>query len=334
MVDESMTLQSLLEDERIREVAPYAIKALDLSREPLWTKTLAQLRREQWGGNVERGMNRLFRAAEEGTYCHRIWSETDIAADPDKAGVNLVWLPSDDPGADDRPYLLILPGGGFVNVWNLTEGWPIADHFNAKGYHAFVLTYRVGGDRTIPHEMEDVAAALRYIRDHQAQFRGRWDRYITCGFSAGGYLVCLWSTKELGYGAFDLPKPRAMFPVYPFVSWRVAGEFAPETTGLAGLHLEETLRSAYEIPEHVEGFPPCALFLAAEDTTVPPEHSRVLKRALDAQGIPCRLEICPKGGHGFADGSFMGMKGWPERAIDWYEDLVKNENLGKAEATV
>ena len=63
----------------------------------------------------------------------------------------------------------------------------------------------------------EIARALRLIRDREAFFHVRADRYITCGFSAGGYLVCLWNTGK-GYPAFGRPKPQAVFPIYPFVS--------------------------------------------------------------------------------------------------------------------
>ncbi len=50
----------------------------------------------------------------------------------------------------------------------------------------------------------------------------KWDpdSYITCGFSAGGYIVCLWNTEK-GYRSFGLPKPKACFPIYPVTSYRI-----------------------------------------------------------------------------------------------------------------
>ena len=81
------------------------------------------------------------------------------------------------------------------------------------------------------------------------------------------------------------------------------------------------MNGCYEIPEHAEGFPPCAFFLAAGDELVDPQHSKLLAGALEKLNIPCRLEIGPEGGHGFADGSGMCMEGWPERAVSWYESL-------------
>ena len=94
-----------------------------------------------------------------------------------------------------------------------------------------------------------------------------------------------------------------------------------EAIRLYGCPVEEAVKTDYEIPEHAAGFPPCAIFLAAEDDLVNPENSKMLARALEELHIPCRLEIGPTGGHGFADGSGMCMEGWPERAVRWYESL-------------
>ena len=81
------------------------------------------------------------------------------------------------------------------------EGWPIAAQFNELGYHTAVLTYQVEGtERLLEKDMEDFARALRLIRDRREIFHADADRYITCGFSAGGYLVCLWNTG-MGYPA-------------------------------------------------------------------------------------------------------------------------------------
>ena len=52
-----------------------------------------------------------------------------------------------------------------------------------------------------------------------------------------------------------------------------------------------------------------------------PANSKMLAAALEKQGIPCRLEIGPEGGHGFADGTGMCMAGWTERAVRWFESL-------------
>lgn len=326
MTYENETLGALLSDPRIALIAKDAIRNRDLSKEPLWNKTPAELKEEHFfSGEVARGIARLYRAADAGEWYFPLYGREEWAQDPARRGVNVVFLSSEVSAADERPFILLVPGGGFVNVWNLTEGWPIAEQFNRLGYHVFILTYQVDGEeKLLEKNMEDFARALRFIRENEKRFHLRSGRYITCGFSAGGYLACLWNTKK-GYPAFGLPKPEATFPVYPVTSLKEEiryGESDPASDlRLYGCSLAEAAQTDYEIPEHVEGFPPCAVFLAAEDELVDPENSRLLAKALEAARIPCRLEIGPTGGHGFADGSGMCMAGWTERAIRWYESL-------------
>ena len=319
------TLGQWLTDERIAKIAPDAIREWDLSKEEMWNKTLTQLREEHFGGEIREGLERLYAAADSGEWYYPLYSEEECATDAARQGVNLVWFPSAEAGADERSFILLVPGGGFVNVWNLTEGWPVANQFNRLGYHVFILTYQVEGEKDLlEHIMEDFARGLRLIRENARRFHVRADEYMTCGFSAGGYLICLWNT-EMGYRAYGLPKPRAAFPVYPVVTLKppvaYEGMSPEEAMRLYGCSLQEAMNSAFEIPEHAEGFPPTALFLAAEDDLVNPENSKILARALEGLGIPCRLEIGPTGGHGFADGTGMCMEGWTGRAVHWFEQL-------------
>ena len=319
------TLGEILSDPKISRIAPDAIRKWDLSKEEMWNKTLSQLREDHFGGELREGFDRLFAAAETGEWYYPLYSVEECAADSEREGTNLVWFPSEEAGADDKPYILLVPGGGFVNVWNLTEGWPVANQFNRLGYHVFILTYQVDSpDRQMARSLDDFARALRLISDNAKKFHVCADRYITCGFSAGGYLVCLWNT-EMGYPAYGLPKPQATFPVYPVVTLRpditYASDDPEDAVWLYGCDMETARHSAYEIPEHAEGFPPCAVFLAAGDELVNPENSKLLAASLEKLGIPCYLEIGPEGGHGFADGTGMCMAGWMERAVRWFEGL-------------
>ncbi len=318
------TLGECLGDPRIRPIASDAIRAMNLSRKDFWNKTLADIR-DNWifMGEVDKGFERLYRAADTGDWYYPLYSEAECKEDKTRKGVNLVWFPSDAKEADERPFILLVPGGGFVNVWNLTEGWPVADKFNREGYHVFILTYRVKGEEgLLEKELDDFTRALETIRDKAGHFHVDPDRYITCGFSAGGYLIGLWNTNK-GYPARNLPKPQASFPVYPVVSLRSMMGYwkrAPKASlRLYGCPIEEAVESEFEIPEHAETFPPCAIFAAENDDLA--GNARMLAAALDALKIPCRLEIGEGGCHGFADGTGMSMEGWISRAVRWYESL-------------
>ena len=330
MIDERKTLGELLSDPLIAQIAPDAIRNMDLTRDEKWGKSLAQLRQDCFGGDLAAGFETLFQAAKSGDWYYPLYTDAECEEDAGRKGTNLVWLPSRAEDAGSRPYILLVPGGGFENVWNLTEGWPVATQFNRLGYNVFALTYQVAvDDHLLEREMGDFARAIALIRDKADAFHVDWTRYITCGFSAGGYLVCLWNVPEKGFAFHGLPKPQAVIPVYPLVSWALnrrdwAAEAEDEDDdsdlALFGCDIEAAIHSAFEIPDHAESFPPCAVFLTKTDGLVNPEHSYLLQRTLQRHGIPCRLEAGPSGGHGFADGTGMCMAGWIERAVRWYEE--------------
>lgn len=322
------TLKEILENPMIADISPDAIKRWDLSKEEFYHWTLQEIAEKMGWRNLENGFTKLFKVAAAGEYYYRLYSEEECFKAPSKKGTNIVYFPSDDTAANDRPFIMLVPGGGFVNVWNLTEGWPIARIFNELGYHVFILTYQVQVEASAVRAMDDMARAMAIIESRKEEFHVDPKNYITCGFSAGGYVVCLWNTEK-GYRAFNLPKPEACFPIYPVTSYRLMdadewdeGEDKDEfaRAGL-GCTMKEACNSCFEIPLHVDGFPPTAIFLAAEDELVDPEHSKRLAEALTNADIPCKLEIGATGGHGFADGVGMCMEGWPERAIEWYEKI-------------
>ncbi len=321
------TFKELIENPLIKEIAPDAISKWDLTKEEFYNMTIRDIDEKMGWKGVDAGLERLIELSKRGKYYYKLYSEEECLECPEKATRNFVFMPSDDVSANDRPFILLVPGGGFVNVWSLTEGWPVAKEFNDLGYHVVILTYRVKTDASAVKAMDDIARAMEIIEENKNEMHIDPKSYITCGFSAGGYIVCLWNT-ELGYRLHNISKPLGCFPVYPATSYRLMdaeewdeGEDKDEfaRSGL-GVSMEEACNSCFEIPMHVEGFPKTAIFVAAGDELVDPEHSKLLAKALDEAKIPCRLEVGPTGGHGFANGAGMCMEGWTKRAIEWYEN--------------
>lgn len=326
---QNKTLKELLENPAIREIAPDAISKWDLRKEEFYNWTLLEIKEKMGWKTLDKGFTALFNVANSGDYYFNLYSKEECVNHPERANANLVYFPCADASAGCKPFIFLIPGGGFVNVWNLTEGWPVAKLFNDLGYNVFILTYQVGVEATAMRAIEDIARAMRIIRDRQECFGVNPDAYITCGFSAGGYITCLWNT-EVGYRKYGIAKPAACFPIYAVTSYRLLdeGEWDEDggkdefARGALGVDMKTACNSCFEIPEHVEGFPKTAMFLAAEDNIVAPEHSKLLASALEKANILYRLEIGPTGGHGFADGVGMCMEGWPSRAIQWFEENV------------
>lgn len=125
---------------------------------------------------VVAGLNRLIQNADRGVpVFHPTYSEAERSADPALAAAGLFFFPGDP----DAPFAVIAPGGGFSYVGSVHEGFPIALEINARGYNAFVTTYRTGlGGRPAT---EDMAHAIDVILQHADTFG-----VGSTGFPCGG----------------------------------------------------------------------------------------------------------------------------------------------------
>lgn len=118
------TLKELLEDPLIAEVSKDAIRRMDLSKEEYYTWTLQEIADKMGWKNLGRGFKRLFEVASKGNFCHKLYAPDECEGNPEKENAHVVFFPSDDTAASERPFVFLVSGGGLVNVWNLTEGWP------------------------------------------------------------------------------------------------------------------------------------------------------------------------------------------------------------------
>ena len=84
--------------------------------------------------------------------------------------------------------MIVLPGGGFCELASY-EGDPIAVHFMAKGFNAFVLRYTIGQPQSFfPRPLTDVSAAIVHVRKNAEKYCIDPDGIFVEGTSAGGYL--------------------------------------------------------------------------------------------------------------------------------------------------
>ena len=106
-----------------------------------------------------------------------LYTEREIKVEPARKHVKLDYY----PGEKNAPAVLILPGGAYSMISDFNEGKPFAERFQALGYHAFVLHYRVGFAARYPAPLQDVARALQFVKSRAeqfGQFRGRSSRRV------------------------------------------------------------------------------------------------------------------------------------------------------------
>ena len=113
-----------------------------------------------------------------------LWRDSAIESRLDR-------YPDSDPGK--KPALLVIPGGGYGNVCETTEGQPVAECFRKFGFRTFVLRYRVAPHR-YPAPQQDALRAIKLIRAHADAWGVIPDQLAVCGFSAGAHLAACTGT--------------------------------------------------------------------------------------------------------------------------------------------
>ncbi len=104
-----------------------------------------------------------------------------------------LYLPSSTTA---QPLILFVHGGGWVGG-NTRHSGALADfpralaQLAAEGFVVASVEYRLVGEAAFPAPLQDVRAALRYLRDNAAKYRIDGSKVAVWGGSAGGQLAAL-----------------------------------------------------------------------------------------------------------------------------------------------
>ncbi len=175
---------------------------------------------------------------------------------------------------------------------------------------------------------------MDYIRKNAAKYSVNPERVFVVGFSAGGHLTGLISTKHKeAEKILGLPenatRPSGSVYCYPvvstFCSTHVASFF-----NLAGKQVAEFTDDEarfYSIDTNVtDKTPPAFIWHTAEDQVVPVQNSLRLAEAYVKAGIPVSLRIYPYGPHGIALATEQTSAGNPAfiqpLAVDWVDEAA------------
>jgi dienelactone hydrolase len=125
--------------------------------------------------------------------------------------------------------VIIAPGGGHSELWIDHEGYRVAEILSEHGVAAFVLRYRLAREKGSQYTVEgtelgDMQRALRLVRSRSNEWGIDPERLGVMGFSAGGELAALASTRYDG-GRADSPdsverqnsKPDFQALIYPAI---------------------------------------------------------------------------------------------------------------------
>lgn len=202
-----------------------------------------------------------------------------------------------------RPAVIIVPGGAYEHV-SKREGAPVACHFLARGFQAFVLEYLVAPDGVrYPEQLHELAAAVDYVKTHSGEYGVNKDEVFVLGFSAGGHLtanlavdddVCKTVGEKLDC------KVAAVGLGYPVISADLGHTRSHDNllNGYTDAQKRKLMKELNLDKVVTENTPPSFIWTTAADSTVPAVNSIKFASALAEKGIKYELHVYPEGEHG------------------------------------
>lgn len=211
---------------------------------------------------------------------------------------------------DTGAAVVICPGGGYNILALDLEGTEVADWLNGLGVTGIVLKYRVPnrGDKDTKWQtpLKDAQRAMSLVRSKAGQWKIDPDRIGILGFSAGGNLSALTSTRFMKreYAAIDAvdevsSRPNFACLIYP-----------------AWLNKQGTteLKEFFTVTKDT----PPMFFAHAMDDPIECEASIAMFLALRKLKIPADLHVYDQGGHGYGlRRTRQPVTTWPDRLEDW-----------------
>jgi acetyl esterase/lipase len=231
-------------------------------------------------------------------------------------------------GQDNGSAVVVLPGGGYSRLAANHEGRQIADWFTARGFRAFILSYRLASQGyMLPVPLLDARRAIQTVRARARDYQIDPSKIVVIGFSAGGNLAALSATQFVpGNPDAEDPIDRVSSrPDYLVLGYPWIGALSPTETHYLNfckmfnvMDRCEALQASYAPDLYVtKDTPPTFWYHTFSDQSVPVEQGLRFYEALVKAGVPAEAHVFAKGPHGTGLG-----KGDP--ALDQWPNLLEN----------
>jgi acetyl esterase/lipase len=241
-----------------------------------------------------------------------------------------------------QPLVIYVHGGGWQSGHTRHSGafenWPgVLASIAARGYIVASLEYRLSGEAPFPAAIQDVKAAIRWLRTNAVRYSIDPQRAVIWGGSAGGQLAALagmscgaqaleppaeastagsapansnaTTTKPVSdcvqgvvawYGIFDFSTLTGQSGASGAVSPAAADSAPARYLGCALSKCTSAALGAASPATYVDaGDPPVLLIHGVDDHTVPVKQSRDFLAALKAKGVRAELIEIPGVDHSF-----------------------------------
>jgi acetyl esterase/lipase len=215
-------------------------------------------------------------------------------------------------GAARLPAVVLVHGGGF-RAGTRQGQLPVAGRLAARGYVVATVSYRLAPRHQFPAAVEDVKAAVRFLRANAARFGVDAERIGAMGGSAGGHLVLFLGLtgnvpefEGTGPNRDQSSRVSCVVNYYgptdftqSYAKSVDAAQVLPQFLGGDLAHNRAAHQRSSPLNWVTPQAAPTLSIHGTEDAYVAYEHSVWLTERLLAAGVTAELETIPGAGHGF-----------------------------------
>ncbi len=243
-------------------------------------------------------------------------------------GVALTLDASIPEGKGPFAAVIVVHGGGWENGTKRSYDKPLLPVLTEAGFAWFTINYRLAPQHKYPAAVEDVEAAVRWVKTHAKEYKVDPKRIALMGESAGGHLVAMAGvrpTKETRvaavvdfYGPHDLLKRESERKEVGKNLRQFLGIEKLDEAGIA--KLKEASPATYV----KKGLPPFLFIHGTKDAAVPYDQSPLLCDKLKAAGNKCEVFTVEGAPHGI--GAWEKNPAWQaykQKMVAWLRETLR-----------
>jgi acetyl esterase/lipase len=231
------------------------------------------------------------------------------------------------------PCIVVIHGGGW-SAGDRAQLDGVTFNLAHRNYISVTLEYRMAPRHRFPAAVQDVKAAVRYLRGNADKLHIDPQHIGAVGFSAGAHLAMMLGTMDKADGLDDVGDfpdqsskvqavvsffgPTDLTTEYPDVSKAIVRNFIGGDIS----DMPDAYRRASPITYVSAGDAPMLLFQGTADPLVPYNQAVLMIGAMQKAGVPGRAELISGAGHGWGGPDFARTV---VEAVEFFDKYLKEK---------
>lgn len=195
-----------------------------------------------------------------------------------------------------RPAVIVIHGGNWDSGSRVSFVGQFLETLTAAGYNWFSVDYRNGGLSRYAESVDDLRAAVEFIRCHATEFRIDPNNIAVLGEDSGAHLALMLAAEKS-------VAIKAVISIGGFYDLRQLPNVKSQLSGLRPESVDEFLTQASPVTKALNALPPTLIVHGANDREVLPQQASQFCEALRTAKRRCE---------------FVSVEGAIHRAENWW----------------